>query len=61
MRLRMLILVDILALCFAVATLWLMYRALQQQAETRDGGAHGEPSFLEDTFADDELLLSEYD
>eukprot|EP00055_Hartaetosiga_balthica_P004290 m.141202 g.141202 ORF g.141202 m.141202 type:complete len:50 (+) comp37669_c0_seq1:91-240(+) len=29
MRLQALIIVDILALCFAMATLWLMYQGLQ--------------------------------
>lgn len=57
MRLRMLVLVDLLALGFAVATLWLMYHALQQHADDT-GASADEP--LPDMFADDELLLNEY-
>lgn len=50
-------LVDLLALGFAVATLWLMYHALQQHADDT-GASADEP--LPDMFADDELLLNEY-
>ena len=51
MRLHVFILVDLLALGFAVATLWLMYQGLQEHREAY----HSTGDFLQDDIIMDTL------